>query len=159
MPGLGLEQIQGHATETGKILRPVAFADTPLVVGEADVQAPVQAIFHAPMATDILQKLARLVCRPTADVVAILTRSLAVDGSLALNANEAAKFLPLAPLSKPTDLRCRPDAALFDSPMAAVGRQRSCSRSFQQRFGLLVRPHRFMECIAYQRATQCATLT
>ena len=47
-----LEQAQREAFDQGEAFRAVVFADAALVVGEADVEAPVQLIFDAPMAAD-----------------------------------------------------------------------------------------------------------
>jgi len=99
----------------------VALADATFIFPEADVQAPVQFVLHAPMATDVRQKPGSVVGRKVADVVAALRGSLAIDRSFGLDTNEASKVLPLGFLGEPVDLRRRPDPPLLDTPVSAVG--------------------------------------
>ena len=93
--GLLLEQVQGEACETGEVLGSVALADAAVVVTKAEVQAPVQAILHAPMPADVSQQFGGLVRRQAADIVAVLAAGLAVDGPPGFDADEAAQEAPL----------------------------------------------------------------
>lgn len=82
-----------------------------------------QAVFDAPVAADVGQQSRCVVGRQVGDVVAELLGRLLADGPLGMDADEASQVLPLVPLGEPSDLRCRPDAAFFDSSMVAVSRR------------------------------------
>ena len=47
-----VKQVDGHVTDDSEIFWSMAFAYTAVIFSESDVQAPVQAVFDAPVLSD-----------------------------------------------------------------------------------------------------------
>lgn len=99
----------------GEIVGGVTGAGTHLVVGEDDIQAPVEAIFDRPMLTD----------RPggpfgvrgeAADVEVLFQRGFAFDGTRRLDDKEGPEVGPLLRLVKIVELVECETAAMLDPP-------------------------------------------
>ena len=85
--GIQADEIQGEVFENGEVMGSVAGTGTHLVVGEGDIHAPVQAVFHRPMRPNRLAQ-ALGVGWQTADVEAVLDGGLASDATLGLDDRE-----------------------------------------------------------------------
>jgi hypothetical protein len=112
-------------SDDGHVSRAVAIAQAGLVLGEDDVENPMQLVLYAPMAAHGLARpLRREPCR--GDVIAGLETTAVGKLGLRFDANDRrrlrqaqlARETPLA--LKPVDLGEDADAALLDAAMALV---------------------------------------
>ena len=53
--GIGAEQVQGETAQEGEVVRGIVQADSTGILAEGHVQAPMQAVFDAPMGAHRVQ--------------------------------------------------------------------------------------------------------
>ena len=112
------EDVEGHVAQQREVFRRVTAADTALVLGEADIEAPVQGIFNRPVATHRPCE-ALGVRADAANVEASLDGDLALDFTDRFDHPDRAQFLPVPMVREPSNVRGNPVTTRFHTPMTA----------------------------------------
>ena len=86
------EQVEGDVTEDGEALGAVADSDAAVILVEGDIEHPVEAILHPPMAADRACQQQR-VGRQAGAVVTGLGRDGGTDAAGGVDADDAAQAL------------------------------------------------------------------
>lgn len=130
--GVKADEIQGDVLENGEVMGCVAGTGTHLVVGESDIHAPVQAVFHRPMRPNRLAQ-APGGGRQTADVEAVLDGGLASNATLGLDDRERLQIGPLFGSGQTVELIEGKTAADFVSAMILLNGLGCCVRGTLRR--------------------------